>query len=458
MRQLSTEEATSLLLSSAAISERYRGLPEIADFELRGTLRKTAGFFRFGEGVIGYGQAAIQTQSRADLELPDALEQIQMSDGALLLPFDTDQIVDNLRFERYVGPPESQRWMEQSWVKDVYYRFRGLLPTSIRRHLQKIYLSGWESLSLPSWPVDRSVDIFCERLLILAMRASKKDRVPFIWFWPSGYGAAAIVTHDIETRLGRDRIGQLLDIDDSFGIKASIQVVPEKRYPVSSSYLQMLRDRGAEVNVHGLDHDGNLFRNREEFLERARKINEYAELFGARGFRAPSMYRNADWFQDLNFSYDMSVPSVARLEPQQGGCCTVMPYFLPGGMTELPLTMTQDYALFNILNDYSTALWKKQIGIILKGHGLISAVVHPDYLISQRAQSVYKELLAEISKLHSNREVWAALPGEVDQWWRQRSEMRLVPAGTEWRIEGCGSDRAQLAYACLDGDHLVYEY
>jgi len=44
------------------------------------------------------------------------------------------------------------------------------------------------------------------------------------------------------------------------------------------------------------------------------------------------MYQNADWFQELNFSYDMSVPNVARLEAQRGGCCTVLPYALPGGI------------------------------------------------------------------------------------------------------------------------------
>jgi hypothetical protein len=65
-------------------------------------------------------------------------------------------------------------------------------------------------------------------------------------------------------------------------------------------------------------------------MKHAKRINGYAEAFHARGFRSPSMYRNVDWFRDLNFSYDMSIPNVSRLDPQPGGCCTVMPYFLPG--------------------------------------------------------------------------------------------------------------------------------
>ena len=40
---------------------------------------------------------------------------------------------------------------------------------------------------------------------------------------------------------------------------------------------------------------------------------------GSRGFRSGAMYRRQDWFADLEFSYDMSIPNVAHLEPQRGG-------------------------------------------------------------------------------------------------------------------------------------------
>ena len=71
------------------------------------------------------------------------------------------------------------------------------------------------------------------------------------------------------------------------------------------------------------------------------------------------MYREQQWFDAFDFSYDMSVPNVAHLEPQRGGCCTVMPYFV-GDLLELPLTTVQDYSLFHILNDYSTACGKSR--------------------------------------------------------------------------------------------------
>jgi len=333
-----------------------------------------------------------------------------------------------------------------------------MLPASIRSQLQKAYLLyRRDTPAFPRWPVDRTADILLEKLLAVAMESSRVDRIPFIWFWPDAYKAAAIVTHDVETTAGRDLCDKLMDEDDAFGIKSSFQIVPEKRYGVSRLYLDSIRSRGFEINVHGLNHDGKLFDNRERFLESATKINYYAEQFGSRGFRSPCLYRNADWFQELNFSYDMSVPNVARLEPQRGGCCTVLPYALPGRMLEIPLTTTEDYTLFHILKDYSIRLWKQQMRIILKGHGVMNFLVHPDYVFSSKALGTYKKLLEEVCRVNNDQGVWITLPREIDRWWRDRDAMRLIPDGPNWKIEGAGSERARVAYACLEGDRLVYE-
>jgi hypothetical protein len=159
----------------------------------------------------------------------------------------------------------------------------------------------------------------------------------------------------------------------------------------------------------------------------------------------------------LSFSYDMSIPNVAHLDPQRGGCCTVMPYYLPGGMLELPVTTTQDYSLFHVLGEYSINLWKQQASIILGGHGLIHFIIHPDYITETRAQSVYQALLEYLNQLRSDHKLWFPLPGEVDRWWRERSAMTLVADSAGWRIGGPGSDRARLAYARLEGDQVFYE-
>jgi hypothetical protein len=226
----------------------------------------------------------------------------------------------------------------------------------------------------------------------------------------------------------------------------------------SPSLVEELRRRGFEVNVHDLNHDGHLFRDREQFLERVARINRYARVLQCRGFRSGAMYREQDWYDALEVSYDMSVPNVAHLEPQRGGCCTVMPYFV-GNVLELPLTTTEDYSLFHILGDYSIALWRRQIDLILSHNGLITLLAHPDYLIGKRALGVYRELLSHVCQLRDDRGLWVAPPGEVDAWWRDRAAMRLVPCGGSLRVEGPGSERARLAWACLDGqDRLVYAW
>jgi hypothetical protein len=263
------------------------------------------------------------------------------------------------------------------------------------------------------------------------------------------------MTHDVETEVGRDACQALMDLDASFGVRSSFQLVPEQRYRIPTGFIEAIKARGFEVNIHDLDHSGNLYEDRSSFQERIGRVNAYAKAFGAQGFRSGSMYRNLDWYGALDVSYDMSVPNVAHLEAQQGGCCTVMPYFV-GDVLELPLTMTQDYAMFHILRDYSGHLWREQMECVRKRHGLINFNVHPDYVDDGPARNVYRRTLSCITEMRRTQQVWVASPGEVDRWWRQRSEMKLVEAGNEWRIDGPGSERACVAYASVDGGAVSY--
>ena len=435
----------------------YRCYPESLDFTSALPLRDFSDHFPFDLDILCYGQVGRYTCPTVNGPLPDVSERVGRHEGTIILPCDLTQTVNHLRYERYVDKFDQKGWIESEWTKKIYYILRPLFPLPLRKYLQRLYLRGWETIPFPAWPVDRSVDRLFAKLLGRAMQTLHIDRFPFIWFWPEGHTACAIVTHDVEGRVGCDFTGDLMDIDDSYEIKASFQVVPEKRYVVSSEYLDAIRQRGFEINVQGLTHDGRLFWNLEEFLRRAQKINQYAREWGAQGFRSPVLYRNVDWMKHLCFSYDMSVPNVAHLDPQRGGCCTIMPYFLPDGMLELPVTTTQDYSLFHVLEEYSVNLWRKQASLILEGHGLMNFIVHPDYITAPRAQAVYKALLEYLTQLRSDHKVWFPLPREVAHWWRERSEMKLITDSTGWRIEGPGSDRARLAYACLESGRVVYE-
>ncbi|MGA8110591.1 MAG: hypothetical protein WB974_14215 [Acidobacteriaceae bacterium] len=429
---------------TGSVSSYFRCPEQYVRLAVREPSGSDPGYFRFGPDITCFGSCSDPAPSLSAIApLPDASRSVTLDRGVATLPFDPAEIVSNLYRERYVGEWRSG---SASLLANLYYFVRPVLPVSVRKHLQKIRLSDWETIPFPRWPVDCSIDNLFEQLLLISLRQCGVERIPFIWFWPEGRSACILMTHDVETQTGRDFCSTLMDFDASFGIRASLQVIPEGRYTVTPEFLESIRSRGFEVVVHDLNHDGHLYKNREQFLARAAKINQYGREFGAQGFRAAVLYRKQIWYDALKFSFDMSVPNVAHLDPQRGGCCTVMPYFL-GDIVELPVTTTQDYSLFSILDDYSIDLWKRQTAIILARHGLMSFIIHPDYVMQPRQHAVHEELLRHLVHLREQENAWVALPGEVNRWWRDRAAMRLVESDGRWEIQGPGKERARLAWA-----------
>jgi hypothetical protein len=437
-----------------ALNDRYRCPESFFDFVLCGQPSSDQGYFRFGSNTTCYGRSCSGArQPQAESPLDDVLGDVRFDDSKLRLPFDPTEIIDNLRLERY-APRMGRRF--RSVLRRLYYLLRPFTTRSVRRHAQRFHARNWRKRPFPRWPVDTTVEDICERLLFLSMEAKGLESVPFIWFWPDGAHGCLMMTHDVETQAGQDRCTELMDVDDSFGIKASFQIVPEDRYAVSPSLLELMRNRGFEVVIQDLNHDGRLFDNKEEFLRRVEIINRYGHEYVARGFRAAVLYRKPEWYDALEFAYDMSFPNVAHLDPQRGGCSTVMPYFI-GDILELPVTTIQDYTLFYLLNERSIDLWKNQVELIMEKSGLTSFIVHPDYIIERDTSSIYKDLLSYLGELRERTPIWCALPADVNSWWRVRSKMSLVEDGNGWRIEGNESGRAVVAYAKNVDGKLVYE-
>jgi hypothetical protein len=134
-----------------------------------------------------------------------------------------------------------------------------------------------------------------------------------------------------------------------------------------------------------------------------------------------------------------------------------MPYFI-GKILEIPVTTTQDYTLFHVLNENSIDLWKTQVDLILKKNGLASFIVHPDYILEKETKSLYEELLSHLKDLRSRSDIWFALPREIDTWWRIRSQLRVERSGESWQIVGEGAESATLAYAKIVDGELIYEF
>jgi hypothetical protein len=368
--------------------------------------------------------------------------------GLAAVPFNPTEIIDNIRSEKYVVAANGQiPYVDnQSLFRRLYYAFRPLFPVGFRRILQRIALRGWENIVFPAFPLDTTVDDLIRTLWILLLETSGETQIPFIWYWPRGMQSCSVMTHDVETGAGQEFCYTFLELEHEFGIKSSFELVPEVRYQFSHRLLNAIRQAGSEVCVHGLNHDGRLFCSEAEFRRRAALINRYCEEWGATGFRSPVMYRNQNWYDAFEFSYDMSVPNTAHLDPQRGGCCTLFPFF-EGNILELPLTTIQDYAIYNILDTDPMSLWSQQLDAIAGRHGLASFLIHPDYNMDLDKQAHYCDLLRMLKKYSNEKGLWLALPGEVDRWWRQRDKMELRRENDGWYISGEGSDRAVIAYA-----------
>ncbi len=436
----------------------YRCPQNYATFETAESLSEDAGYFRWGQDTICYGRTACGVRANeADAVTYDVQKDIDIRESQTIFPFNPEEVIENLQRERYSAHFREPGRLSHTLLRKVYYLLRPYLSVPVRKRLQKIHLRNWDQIPFPEWPVDCTVDRLHRKLMAVQMRTLGIEKIPFIWFWPDQYESCLIITHDVEDTIGKEFCRHVMDMDESFGFRSSFQVVPEERYSVPRDYLDLIANRGFEVNVHDLKHDGRLYAEYNEFLRRAERINQYGRQFGACGFRSGILYRNADWYNALDFLYDMSIPNVAHLDPQRGGCCTVMPYFI-GKMIEVPVTCTQDYTLFHILKDFSLDLWKRQIELIRSHHGLVSILVHPDYIIESRAQEVYRSLLRYLAESREAERVWTPLPREVAAWWQQRNQMELICEDGVWRVEGPGKERARIAYACAAGENITYSF
>ena len=137
----------------------YRCPDEFARCFLEGEPSQEVGHFRFGPETICYGSLSKGAVSHSpEGELHDALRDAVADRGTVRLSFDLDQIVNNLRFERYYGNSRRRSVLSSKLATSLYYLARPLLGVSVRRHIQKLRLAGWRSIAFPRWPVDRTVE------------------------------------------------------------------------------------------------------------------------------------------------------------------------------------------------------------------------------------------------------------------------------------------------------------
>jgi hypothetical protein len=365
----------------------------------------------------------------------------QDSDGNIFLPFDPGEIMLNFWSEEYrnVGRSALSAFCRAAALRG-YYSVRPVLPRPIQLRLRRGFTRVQAKSSFPGWPYEDSLHDFYAWLFALVAQLADRP-VPYLDVWPDGKSWALVLTHDVETDVGYRDMELLRDPERERGFRSSWNFVGE-RYAVDDGTVRALHDEGCEVGVHGLRHDGRDL-SRGVVEQRLPAMREYAQRWGAVGFRSPATHREWELMPRLGFDYDTSYSDTDPYEPQPGGCCTYLPYFNKQ-MVELPITLPQDHTLFTILQHASGDVWIRKAEHVRERRGMVLILTHPDYADDPRLVEAYRTLL---DTFEADDSMWRALPKDVATWWRDRAASTIRADRGGWSVEGPASARGQVRFA-----------
>ena len=302
-------------------------------------------------------------------------------------------------------------------MNTLYYRIRPFIPRSVQILVRRQYALLKRPFYRNVWPIDHNA-----------------GTPPTNWKgWPDNKKFALILTIDVESQRGLERLPELVEIQKEFGFRSCFNFVGED-YLVPDSLLQSLKDSGFEIGVHGLRHIGNLFRTFGEFSRQAVRINQILKQWGAVGFRCPCMYHNLDWIHHLDIEYDLSTFDTDPFEPQSDGVGSIFPFWVSnpngGGYVELPYTVPQDFTTFILLGGKNIDLWRHKIDWVVERGGMVLTNNHPDYINFGNSKlasdeypvSIYRDFLDYISTTYKDQ-YWHALPRVAARFWRERVQV-----------------------------------
>ncbi len=312
--------------------------------------------------------------------------------------------------------------MNMSWLMKTYYLLKPVIPRSAQLYARRKRIGLKLRSCSGIWPIDPA-------------SASPPEN----WSgWPDGKRFALVLTHDVDSRKSEEKCPDLMDLEKSLGFRSSFNFVIENR--PKPELLDRLRQDGFEVGVHGLTHDGSLYRSRKTFLRQAAAINRQLKEWGAVGFRSPAMHHNLEWLLDLDIAYDSSTFDTDPFEPQSDGMGTIFPFLVSGdkgraGYVELPYTLPQDFTLFILMREEDAGVWKRKLDWIADKGGMALLNTHPDYISFDPSEAGseeypsrhYADFLEYVRSRHEGN-YWHPLPKELAGFWRERSG-NLQPKG-----------------------------
>ena len=308
----------------------------------------------------------------------------------------------------------------------IYYQVKPFIPRRLQIIMRRRVVLWKRKRYQNVWPIDEI--------------ASEK---PKGWTgWPERKQFALVLHHDVDTFKGHEKCRGLMELEEKMGFRSSFNFVPE-RYPVSSDLHRSLVERGFEIGVHGLKHDGKLFLSRKEFQKQAVRIRRYLDDWQSVGFVSPSMHRNLDWICELGIEHDTSTFDTDPFEPQPEGVKTIFPYWFNNssnhiGFVELPYTLPQDFTLFILMKEKNIDIWKKKLDWVAEKGGMALLIAHPDYMNCKKKEGgnaeypmkYYEELLDYVKTQYKGK-YWQTLPKEMAQFWKDKMALHPLSKSTE---------------------------
>jgi hypothetical protein len=307
------------------------------------------------------------------------------------------------------------------YLLSLYYFVRPAIPQSARFALRCCYALPLKWMIGGSWPISRA-----------------SRRVPEGWpGWPNGKSFAFVLSHDVESRRGLERCRAVAEREMRLGFRSSFNFVPEGEYETPAALRSFLTERGFEVGVHDLHHDGTLYRSLETFEHHAGRINHYLKEWNAVGFRSGFMRHNLQWLQKLDVHYDASTFENDPFEPQPDGMYTIFPFRVRredgSAFIELPYTLAQDSTLFLVLRETSNELWKRKLDWVAAHGGMALVIVHPDYMAldgtpgsAEYDAALYEDFLLYARRRYGSK-AWFALPRDVAEYVHRRMPLPSSP-------------------------------
>jgi len=345
----------------------------------------------------------------------------------------SEAAAERLLLEQYLPeidrhPPSAMR---------VYYRVKRLIPQGLRHRLNSAAIRARKRLEFPHWPCESALVEFWRAWLRQSLELQGVEDGWHISFWPDQAECCIVLTHDVESPKGFDRMERLAELEERHGFRSAWNL-PLAQYPIDWQRVERLRARGFEFGAHGLCHDGRLFRSRRDFAELAPVLERLAAEHHLRGFRSPSTLRDPQAIATMDFDFDSSFADTDPFEPQPGGTCSLFPFHL-SRLVELPYTLPQDHTLIHLLRRSPLPVWAMKAKWIASLGGMILTLTHPDYCGEGVYLQAYEELLKLLGEIET---AWRALPSEVAQWWGQRARLQLEVDNGRPNITGLGAERA----------------